>query len=490
MNKESVRPISRCVLFSILSIGFVLATLTVNAKASRAADRDVVESCNIFDQDAAGLTEDAAVNVHATSDYSDGARRLLAAGRFDQLDCLADGVRSREERFSGGMWKIHLLYAGLVKPLPRKVHATEYDWQALLAELQQWVNQNPKSVTAHIALASAYMDDAWLARGSGYADTVSGSGWNEFDSRVAKAKQLLDDADALPTKCPEWFVIMLNVSQAQGWELDQSQALFEKAVAFEPGYYYYGRVYANFFLPQWFGKEGDVEKFAERVADEAGGDKGNALYFQIANYMICGCPDEPKMSWPRIVKGFEASEKLYGPSMLNLNLLAKMATRFTDLDAITADKAFARVGDQWDEDTWGTKEKFDSIKNWIAGYAPAVEKRQAIEQAAEANAKTPEGTRYKTIFEEKYIKLVEQCEKTNGNDIDDMETLTNLGTDGTVEDMKIYSTSVVGGCVYQKLQAFKQQKTRAFPAPPQAPYWMRLDLTKTDFSPVAAKNFR
>ena len=98
------------------------------------------------------------------------------------------------------MWKIHLLYAGLVKPLPGKVHATENDWQALLAELQQWVNQKPKSVTAHIALASAYMDYAWLARGSGYADTVSSSGWNQFDSRVAKANQLLDDADALVSK--------------------------------------------------------------------------------------------------------------------------------------------------------------------------------------------------------------------------------------------------------------------------------------------------
>ena len=106
------------------------------------------------------------------------------------------------------------------------------------------------------------------------------------------------------------------------------------------------------------------------------------------------------MSWPRIVKGFEASEKLYGPSMLNLNWIAKMASRFTDLDAITAEKAFARIGDQWDEETWDTREQFDSIKTWIAGFAPAVEKRRAIEQAAEANAKTPQGTRYRAVWTE------------------------------------------------------------------------------------------
>jgi hypothetical protein len=487
VNQESVRPVSCYVLFSTLTISFVFVTLITSAYASTAAHTDIVQSCNISGEDALELSGDAAVNVHATSEYSDTARRLLAAGKFDQLDCLADGVRASRERFSGGMWKLHLLYAGLAKPLPGSVHATESDWQALLADLHKWANQKPKSITAHIALASAYMEYAWLARGSGSADTVSSSGWDLFESRVAKAKQLLDDEDALPTKCPEWFVIMLKVAQAQGWEMDRSRALFETAVSFEPGYYYYSRVYANFFLPQWFGGEGDVEKFSEQIADEARGEKGDALYFQIANYMICGCPDEPKMSWPRILKGFEASEKLYGPSMLNLNLLAKMASRFTDLDAITANKAFGRIGDQWDEDTWGTREKFDSIKDWTAGYAPAVEKREVTEQAAEANAKTPEGRRYRAAFEKKYKKLVQQCGKADGNDIDNMETLTSVGVDGTVEDMKIYSNSVVAMCVYQKLQAFKQQKSREFPAPPLAPYWIRLDLTKTDFSPVAVK---
>jgi hypothetical protein len=158
--------------------------------------------CNISGEDAAGLNGDAAIDVHATSNYSDTARRLLAAGKFDQLDCLADRARANKERFSGGMWKLHLLYAGLSKPQTGNVHATESDWQALLAELQRWGTQKPESVTSRMALASAYIGYAWVARGSGDSDTVSRSGWNQFDLRVAKAKQLLDDSDALPTKCP------------------------------------------------------------------------------------------------------------------------------------------------------------------------------------------------------------------------------------------------------------------------------------------------
>lgn len=471
----------------VLVVGFVAGTVTATAKIAAAVETKALQECNISADDATGLKGDAATDVHATSRYEDTVRGLLKQGKLDELDCIADSARSHKEKFSGGMWKIHLLYWGLSDPQPENVHATESDWQGLLANLQQWVNTKPNSVTARIALASAYAEYAWAARGDGYSNTVSDSGWRLFGERLAKARQLLDEADRLPTKCPEWFVAMLDVALGEGWNFDEIHSLYDKAVAFEPGYYYYYRQFGNLLLPKWFGEQGDTERFAEQVANEAGGDRGDALYFQIATKLICGCSDQPKMSLPRIVKGFNASERLYGPSMLNLNLIAKLATQSAESDPVTAQSAFTRIGDQWDEETWGTKEHFDSIKTWIDGYAPVVARRQTMEKAAEANLKTEEGSRYRTVFEKKYRKIVQQCDKTDGNDIDNMETLTSVGLDGVIQDMKIYSNSVIAMCVYQKLQAFKQQKTHAFPAPPHDGYWVRLNFTKSDFSPVAAK---
>lgn len=471
---------------SFLALGISLTTV-LPANATGDLDSNVVQSCSLSDDDAAGLNGDAATDVHATTDFQDAALRLLKQSKFDELDCLADGVRSRKERFSGGMWKIHVFYEGVSKPLPGKLHATQDDWEGLLAFLQRWISQKPESVTAHVALARAYMNYAWFARGSGYADSVSDSGWQQFKERTAQAKRLLEQANTLSTKCPEWFNVMMMVAQAEGRDINQIRAVFDEGTKLEPSYYYYSRSLATTLLPQWLGEDGDVEKFAEEISDRVGGDAGNYLYFEISNYVICGCPNEPKMAWPRVIKGFEASEKLYGPSMLNLNWMAKMASRFTDLDAITADKAFKRIGDQWDPNTWETRDEFDSIKAWIAGYAPTVEKRRAMEDAADANLKTPGGPRYKAEFEKKYRKLVQQCDKADGNDIDNMETLTSVGLEGTVEDMKIYSNSVVAMCIYQKLQASKQQKSRTFPAPPHGSYWIRLDLTKADFSSVASK---
>jgi hypothetical protein len=54
----------------------------------------------------------------------------------------------------------------------------------------------------------------------------------------------------------------------------------------------------------------------------------------------------------RIERGFEASEKQYGVSMLNLNRMAFLTARTRPGDPIFADKTLTRIGEQWDEETW------------------------------------------------------------------------------------------------------------------------------------------
>jgi hypothetical protein len=142
---------------------------------------------------------------------------------------------------------------------------------------------NPQSTTAPIALADSYIAYAWDARGDGTADTVSDSGWKLFAEHMAKAKTILVDASASAKakNCPEWYAAMLGVAQGQSWDLDQTTALFEQAVASEPAYQYYYRAYANILLPQWSGEEGDAARFAEESANRIGGEAGDALYFLI-----------------------------------------------------------------------------------------------------------------------------------------------------------------------------------------------------------------
>lgn len=464
---------------SLIAILIFVATFSVRAAGQ---DSDL-SACGISERDAVGFAGDLSTDINAARKYEQAAAQLLEGQKFGQLDCLADHLRSSKERFAGGNWKLHTLYQGLENPGLFPLHATAVDWDKRMERLQQWVSARPKSVTARVAMAQAYVDYAWDARGSGYSDTVSGSGWKLFEERTAKAKELLDQAATLPTRCPEWYVAMLRVARGQAWSAADMRALFQKAYELEPEYYYSGRILEVSLLPKWVGEPGEAEEFVQQVADHLGGEKGDLLYFQMVPNMICSCEDNPQLSWPRIVKGFEASEKLYGTSMLNLNTIAHLASIYGERDPVVANKALARIGDQWDEQTWGERKDFEATKEWARAAAPSVAKQQTMESAAESNLSTPEGRRYQAAFEKKYREFVGQCIRSEGGSFGKFETLTKVGANGGVYEMRIYWNGPAAICVYQKLRTLQEKKATPFPRPPQAPYWVRLDLDAADFIP-------
>jgi hypothetical protein len=176
---------------------------------------------------------DPSTDVHGIEEYQYAIAGLLKQEKFAGLDCVANSVRSSRARFSGGAWKLHILYLGLTEPQPG--HATEQDRRNHLRRLNQWVAARPKSITARVALAESYVSYAWDARGTGYSDTISDSGVKLFHHRLEKAKVILDSASALHNKCPEWYVAMQQVAQGLSWDLPRTTALFEKAAFFEPG---------------------------------------------------------------------------------------------------------------------------------------------------------------------------------------------------------------------------------------------------------------
>jgi len=86
--------------------------------------------------------------------YQSAIRPFLINEKFADLDCVAGVLRSRKERFKGGMWKLHAFYEDIETP---PLHPTEEDWQDHLAHLQHWVSARPESITARVALAEAYL---------------------------------------------------------------------------------------------------------------------------------------------------------------------------------------------------------------------------------------------------------------------------------------------------------------------------------------------
>jgi hypothetical protein len=298
--------------------------------------------------------------------YSQEVGALLVQGRYAELDSIAHRLRTSKMRFPGGVWLLHAFYNGLDKPA-RGDRATDQEWADHLQRLDAWLKAKPESVTAHIAFANGYMAFGWRARGGGYAGSVSDRGWKLFAGMAEIAHSRLLEAEKLDEKCPEWFNSMLAVALMQGWELQDAKNIVDRAMQFEPSYYYTYREFANFLAPKWYGEEGDSERFAEGAANQIGGKLGDAMYAEIAPTLYCLCEGEPigKMDFQRIIRGYAADEALYGVSLEKINKLAYIATGLKE--KAEAKKAFDRLGENWDLTTWRSKAKYDQARQWANG---------------------------------------------------------------------------------------------------------------------------
>jgi hypothetical protein len=298
------------------------------------------------------------------STYEPRIRALLDQGNFEQLDKEAHDVRVSKIRVVGGTWKIYSFYVGV--GTFANDHPVEADYNAKIARIKKWIAARPDSATPYIALADMYKGFAWFARGSGYASTVTNTGWRLFRERLELSKAPLLKAASLREKCPYWYTVVLDLALAEGWEKSSATEIREQANLFEPNYYHINRQYANFILPKWYGTDGETEPFVEEAADRIGGQQGDFLYFELASVAICSCkvekPSMAGLSWPRIRRGFAVLNQLYGINDMKANRFALMA--YAADDKASAREAFAKVGDNLTLGVWRTRQSFEDAKAW------------------------------------------------------------------------------------------------------------------------------
>src|SRR6201999_983651 len=63
------------------------------------------------------LNADVATDVHGLEKQEAAIREMLYHGKFDEIDRLAADFRAGKARFTGGYWKIHMVYRALEKPV-------------------------------------------------------------------------------------------------------------------------------------------------------------------------------------------------------------------------------------------------------------------------------------------------------------------------------------------------------------------------------------
>jgi len=278
---------------------------------------------------------------------------------FSWIDQEARKVRTGKERLPGGYWKIRAIYAAIEEPAAEQ--PSDRDWDNLFKALSSWSKEQPDSVTARVALASAWKNYAWEARGDGPAATVTAAHWKLFGSRLAKASEVLLPASSLREKCPYWFVVALWVALGADGPREALDRIYEAGIRLEPHFYYLHQTKATYLLPRWRGSAGEMERFADEAALKIGGDEGDVVFFAIYSSMVSLAGDafmySHEQAVPRLIAGFRAIEKLYGASSQRLNEAALFASYGNDVSFTT--EVFARIGNEFDESVWRSQQNFE-----------------------------------------------------------------------------------------------------------------------------------
>ena len=288
-------------------------------------------------------------------------QRIFQADDYAQLEKMADELRRTKARFPEGIWKLTSFYHGLYLSSEEKNKAK---WKAWFNRIDAWKQMFPNSITAPVVEAKGLTGYAWLARGGGFAHTVTEECWRLFRERLGQAQKVLETAARKPARCPVWYEAMQTVALGQCWDREKYDRLFKEAVSKEPTYYEYYFRKAYYLEPKWHGEPGDVERFAEEAAKVDDPDEGMTIYTRIAwSYRTSdNLFRDTEFKWSKMKQGFLDIEKSYPNSTWNLNAFCRYACAAGDKE--TARALFKRIGDHPNLRAWDSPGQYEAAKHW------------------------------------------------------------------------------------------------------------------------------
>jgi hypothetical protein len=289
---------------------------------------------------------------------------------FSKLEEMAGWCRNDKKILDDGncsLWNFNKAIEEALKP-PMANELSEADYVATLDLIDEWGKQYPNSITLRVAKSGVLINFAWLARGSGWADTVTEDGWRLFRKRIQKAYDVLKDAPAdIKDDCPQRFYNLLIIAKAQSWERNEYDEVFYRGIKAFPSYFPLLAERAAYLMPRWGGKEGEWLKFADEAVLLSPKSDGMSPYTYVVRIIHKQgewekFDEKNGVSWTKMKQGFQDKLKLYPKSRFQLNNFAFFS--FFANDWKTTKELFDRIGDNPDPEVW-QKQKYDAQRKIV-----------------------------------------------------------------------------------------------------------------------------
>lgn len=282
-----------------------------------------------------------------------GVRKLLTEKRYERLDDFGRQLRAESEELFEH-WR-HLVS-----------HEIQITGDQPDARVKAWLNERPDSTLARLATASAHIQHAWDARGSGRADTVTEEGWKAFHLNIDRAQALLAPGFRGDERLPrEAYLKLISVAMAQGWDRKKMEPFVTRMVRDYPTYVDGHVAVCTRWLVRWGGQPQDSNDYAVAAAQHVGGPQGESLYAQIGLRMASYCRNagnfeqETGFDLARIGKGLTALE---GTPQQNLTTLSRGLLVFRahkmKNEARLCAQALESLLPHWDAVIWQNKRHY------------------------------------------------------------------------------------------------------------------------------------
>jgi len=293
---------------------------------------------------------------------------LFREDKYEELDKTADAYRSETLSVHNYHSNIERFYAAC-EPTSQD---SDDIWNSYRTKLENWQKARPTSVAVYIELARFYLAKGFRARGKGRADEVTADGWKELNLGLDNAQDRLHNAELIDEKDPEIYRLWLKVALGAGWAKDKVEQYYQRGIAVQRFYYPLYLAKADYLLPRWFGRPGEVESFADDEAAKLGGEDGDALYAVIATEVasVEGVRflNTTNFSWDRLKRGLIAVAKNandLSTRRQGINQLLYFALIAGDFDSASA------VLDSWnsnslDAQIWGSNMTINDLRDIIA----------------------------------------------------------------------------------------------------------------------------
>jgi len=138
-------------------------------------------------------------------EYRVELRKKFLAGKFEELEKLADHLRLTEDRFPGGDWKLRFFYESFD---PRLDNNDEKKWTEALKKMEEWLLAAPDSDTVRLVAARLCQRRAGRLKG---------------DERKAMADRATHFLEQCKTRGPDWYGVRLQQSarSVDAWSVEQ-----------------------------------------------------------------------------------------------------------------------------------------------------------------------------------------------------------------------------------------------------------------------------